>query len=81
MKTIRLVKFYQGVLLSGSTLTSFQPDEVLSDAGLRKGYKAEVVPNGVEVSDPTMTCLVPWNNVAYVQFIEASGPKQATKSK
>ena len=54
---------------------------MLSDASLRKGRKAEVVAYGIEVQDAEMTVLVPWNNVAYVQFIEFEAKEAPVKSK
>jgi hypothetical protein len=61
---------------------SFTPDELLSDKLQAKGYKAKVLEHGVEVSDPSMSCFVPFNNVAYVQFMEGSDePVKSSKSK
>jgi hypothetical protein len=70
MKKIRQIKFYQGVLLDGNdVMMSFTPDENFSDAAQRKGRKAELQQFGVMLISPTRETLVPWNNVAYVQYL------------
>lgn len=81
--TIRMIKFYAGVILSGATLTSFTPDDLLSDAGQKKGHKARVLDNGVEISNAEQTCFVPFNNVTYVQYVNAAPvvSKPASKAK
>ncbi len=72
---IMQVKFYQGVRVDAETLTSFTPDEMLSDAGLRRGRRAEMAQNGVVIKGNNMDVLVPWNNVAYVQYEQVESPK------
>ncbi len=66
---IKMIKFYQGVLLGRDTLMSFTPDEGHSDAVNRKNLKAEEVDRGVLVSNEQGKVLVPWNNVAYIQYV------------
>ncbi len=79
MKRIKMVKFYQGVLLGKDTLASFTPDDLVSDKVVTAGRTAEITERGVVVAtrDSKMEVLVPWNNVAYVQFIEVETAKVA----
>lgn len=85
MKTIKSIKFYQGIVVGGgATHTSFQPDDGLSDQTQRKGLKAEVHDKGVYLTSATGECLVPWNNVAYIQYLsetESSPVSSKSKSK
>jgi hypothetical protein len=76
MSKIISVKFYQGVRVGSETLTSFTPDRLLSDATLRKGRDAEVTEHGVLIKHESMLVLVPFNNVAYVQYEIEQAPKK-----
>jgi hypothetical protein len=79
---IRMIKFYQGVLMNGTTYTSFQPDDTFSDVSQRKNLSAKVLEQGVEISNAEMTCFVPFNNVAYVQYVKEDKPEpKPSKSK
>lgn len=82
---IMLVKFYQGVSLTGPTLSSFTPDEALSDKTQATGNTAEVTDRGIMLYGKNndglrFAALVPWNNVAYIRYsmIETAKPKSKT---
>jgi hypothetical protein len=80
---IRMVKFYQAVLLEGNggSLSSFTPDDLVSDAALQKGLRAEVVEHGVMLHSKIASTLVPWNNVAYIQNQPVPAEVKPAKSK
>ncbi|MEZ0208574.1 MAG: hypothetical protein ACAH17_00150 [Candidatus Paceibacterota bacterium] len=83
-KKIKMIKFYQGVVMGDNTgtLSSFTPDEGLSDAKLQKGLQAEVQDKGVLLTSKGGSALVPWNNVAYIQFMpEEVKPVESKKAK
>ena len=82
-RRIKSINFYQAVMLEGesNSLKSFAPDEFKSDAALKKNTKAEETPLGVLLTSATGgQTLVPYNNVAYVQFIKES-PTEAKPAK
>lgn len=91
---IKLIKFYQGITLKSAMLTSFTPDEYQSDKVNANGNTAEVVDKGVMVYSSSegekRAALVPWNNIAYIQYdmskpeapkATASSPEAAKPSK
>lgn len=76
-----MVKFYQSVRVDGHLEGSFTPDEFLSVEGQKKGWTATVELNGVMLSAKKSNVLVPFNNVAYIEFAkEESKPEAKSKS-
>lgn len=81
-KRIKMVKFYQGITVGASgVVTSFQPDENVSDKVQAKGFKAELQDKGVYLISKTGETLVPWNNIAFIQFEDAPDKVEVKKSK
>ena len=78
---IKLIKFYQGVAMAKGTITSYQPEELRSAKDSKEESKIELTERGVLIIDSKDTVLVPWNNVAYVQYMHETETKTLTKVK
>jgi hypothetical protein len=79
-KRVKQVKFYQSINLGRETITSWAPDDMISDAAQKKGIELDVLDNGVQLHSKNYCTFVPFANVAYVSYT-LEEPKQAEASK
>lgn len=84
MEQISEVHFYQGVKFGGSVIRFVALDSSFSDARLKRGNMASIKEGiGVQIANAESKerIVVPFNNVAFIRYLDSAEVKDTKKSK